>query len=182
MLQQLLTQKKLSVLKKWFQAVVDTYPPDTSQFLKREQDPFANPVGSTIFRGMEAIYEELLRGGRSENLSSFLDRILRIRAVQDFAPSKAVGFILDLKAVLREELSGEDLNEGLEQELLDLERRIDDLILVAFDVYMQCREKVCDARVGEIKAQKDAALRLLEITDLAQKKRLGGSDSEDGEP
>ena len=39
--------------------VVDTYPADTSRFLKRQKDPFANPVGNTTLESLEAVVGEL---------------------------------------------------------------------------------------------------------------------------
>jgi len=34
--------------------VVDTYPADTSRFLKSQKDPFANPVGGATIQGLDA--------------------------------------------------------------------------------------------------------------------------------
>jgi hypothetical protein len=182
MLEQLLAKKKRAILEKWFHRIVETYPPDTSQFLKREKDPFANPVGSTILQGIDAVYEELLHGGSPEKFSSFLDRMIRIRAVQDFLPSTAIGFVFFLKRVIQEELGREVREKGLGEELLDFERQIDDLALLAFDVYMQCREKIFEVRIREVKAEKEAAFKLLEITDQAQRRRLEEMDSRSGKP
>ena len=180
MLEQLLAKKRRAILEKWFHQIVETYPPDTCQFLKREKDPFANPVGSAILQGIEGIYEELLQGGNAGELSSFLDRMIRIRAVQDFLPSKAIGFVFLLKGILHAELGREVREKGLAQELLGVERQLDAMALLAFDVYMECREKIFELRVREVKADKEAAFKLLEITDRAQKKRLEEVDSKTG--
>ena len=89
-LNSLLADKKASILEKWFDVIIESYPPDTSNFLKTQSNRFANPIGSTISKGIEDIFDELLRGLNKEKTSEFLDNMVRIRAVQDFTPSQAV--------------------------------------------------------------------------------------------
>ena len=92
-LNSLLADKKASILEKWFDVIIESYPPDTSNFLKTQSNRFANPIGSTISKGIEDIFDELLRGLNKEKTSEFLDNLdnmVRIRAVQDFTPSQAV--------------------------------------------------------------------------------------------
>ena len=91
-IENLLEQRKAAIVKKWFDRVIQTYPADTSKFLKNHKDPFANPVGQTVLRGLEALFDTLLKEPDTDTISSFLDPIIRIRAVQDFTPSKAVSF------------------------------------------------------------------------------------------
>lgn len=172
MLEELLTRKKRPIVEKWFRRVVDTYPLDTALFLRREKDPFANPVGSAILEGVEGLYERLVRGGEPGDLNRFLDRMIRIRAVQDFSPSSALRFVLSLKSVIREELGKEAFEKGLGQELEAFEGRIDELLLAAFDVYMKCREKIYELRVHEVKAEREAALRILERAQGRRKEPL----------
>jgi len=163
MLENFLRQKKATILKRWFDMILETYPPDTSGFLKHEKNQFANPVGNTILLEIEDIYEELLRGRDSEKLSHFLDRIIKIRAIQDFSPARAVAFIFHLKNVIREELGGEIRNDQLFEELLEFEYQIDKLALLAFNTYMKCREKVYEIRVAEVK---NRVFSLLKRADL----------------
>jgi len=47
-LEHLLSQKRAAILGRWFQLILETYPADTSRFLKKEKDRFVNPVGYTI--------------------------------------------------------------------------------------------------------------------------------------
>ncbi len=143
--------------------ILETYPPDTSRFLKQEKNQFANPVGNTISLEIEDIYEELLHGRDSEKLSHFLDRIIKIRAIQDFSPAQAVVFVFHLKNAVREELGGKIRNDQLFEELLEFERRIDKLALFAFDTYVKCREKVYEIRVAEVK---NRVFSLLKRADL----------------
>jgi hypothetical protein len=149
----LLKQNRSTILKKWFSLIVETYPPETVVFLKKQKDRFANPVGSVILQGIEELYEQLLQGINYEKVSTYLDNIIRIRAVQDFSPSKAILFIFLLKKVIREELEKDIREEGLSGELFALESRIDDLALLSFDIYMQCREKIYDLKAKELSNQ-----------------------------
>jgi hypothetical protein len=158
-----LSQKKKSILKKWFQLILKTYPEETAQFIKKEKDPFANPVGSTIGKGFEDLFEALQKKIDPKTVSSFLDPIIRIRAIQDFSPSRAINFIFLLKDVLREELKSEIQDANILRELLEFESRIDELALIAFDIYMKCREKIYELKANEIK---DRYFRLLQRANL----------------
>ena len=100
-----LSQKKEVILKKWFDQVINTYPEDASKVFGRKKDPFSNPVGSTIYKGLEAILLELFGGMDQDALKSFLDPIVRMRAVQSFSPSDAVSFVFGLKSIIRDELA-----------------------------------------------------------------------------
>ena len=163
MLENLLSQKRSAILKKWSLLVLDTYPLDTSKFLKREKNRFANPVGYTLSQELEKIYEELLMGMDPARVTPSLDRILRIRAVQEFSPSQAVSFVYLLKKAVREEVGKEIKKNVLYQELLEFESRIDSLGLLAFDLFVACKEKIYEIRVNEVK---NRAHRLLERANL----------------
>ena len=88
-LESLLVRNKRTILNDWFQRLSETYPADSAQFLQRENDAFANPVGSSARNGLEAIFDELLGGGDPQALTDFLDPVIRIRAIQSFSPSRA---------------------------------------------------------------------------------------------
>jgi len=162
-LNSLLTDKKASILEKWFDVIIETYPPDTASFLKNRNNSFANPTGSTISQGIEDIFDELLRGLNREKTSQFLDDIVRIRAVQDFTPSQALSFIFPLKRIIREELAAEIAGKHLSDEILALESEIDGLALSSFDIYMKCREKIYDIKANEVKR---STFRLLQMANL----------------
>lgn len=175
-LKNLLSERKSAILKRWFEMILETYPADTSNFLKNQKNPFTNPVGHTIFQGIEELFNELLNGIDSDPDSfktPFLDNIIRIRAVQDFTPSQAIAFVLLLKKVIREELKNDPtLNllqgnsgreNGIIEELLALESKIDDLALLSFDIYMKCREKIYELKANEVK---NMTFRLLQRANL----------------
>ena len=150
-LNNLLAQRKTAIVKKWFAATIETYPSDTAKFIKSQKDPFANPVGRTIFQGLKALFDQLLKETDHEAMRSLLDPIIRIRAVQNFSPSQATGFIFFLKDVIRNNLKKEDFQAQLFNELLVFESKIDELSLIAFNLYMQCREKIYELKANEMK-------------------------------
>ncbi|KAF0122861.1 MAG: hypothetical protein FD151_574 [bacterium] len=173
MLGNFLRQKKATILKRWFDMILETYPTDTSRFLKQEKNQFANPVGNTILQDIGYIYEELLHGRDPEKLSDFLDRIIKIRAIQDFSPAQAVVFVFYLKSAMREELGGEIRKDQLFEELLEFEHRIDKLALLAFNTYMKCREKVYEIRVAEVKNRVFSLLKRVNLIGEISEQELG---------
>ncbi len=153
MLKELLVNKKSSIVDNWIQLIVETYPSKTSSFLKSQKDRFSNPVGYTISSSVEKIFEEIISQRDIERIKIFLNDIIKIRAVQDFSPSQATGFIFSLKKVLRKELEQEIIEGKILTEIIDIESYIDNVALVAFDLYMDAREKLFKIRVSEIKSQ-----------------------------
>ena len=150
-LDKLLSQNKTALVKRWFDEVVRTYPVDTATFLKQQKDPFANPVGRTTLKGLEALFDVLATGIDREAVNSFLDPIIRIRALQDFTPSRATSFILFLKRIIRETLVKEFQDPQVVTAFIDFESRIDDLCLMAFDIYVECREKIYQIQANEMR-------------------------------
>ena len=145
-------ERKQSVLeKKWFELTAQTYAPDTAEFLKSNTDPFANPVGGTMLSGLKVLLDQLIHGMDPETITSQLDPIIRIRAVQNFTPSQATAFILSLKKILRENLAKELRDSRIASEFVIVESKIDQLCLMAFDIYMQCREKIFQISANETK-------------------------------
>lgn len=177
MLMDLLIQKRKTLVERWFVSILDTYPEDTTKFLRTDPDRFTNPVRHRIREGVEGIIGELLKGGSPEALLPFLDNIVRIRAVQEFSPSAALGVVFSLKTVVREVLGKQAEEARMREALRGFDARVDDLALQAFDVYTACREKVYELRIMEVKRQKAVALKLLERSD-----RSGGDVDEDGTP
>jgi hypothetical protein len=149
-LNEALAAKRGVVLERWFQAVLATYPEETARFLAGGADPFANPVGHTVREGLGRLYDRFVADVPVSELSAAIDGIVRI------TPSAAVGFVYTLRQILREELADAALDPAGQAAL---ENGVDRLALVAFDVYMQCREKIFEIRVREIKESQLLAAR-----------------------
>ncbi len=161
-LENLLLQNQKVILKRWFDLILETYPEDTATLMRTEQNQFANPVGLTISREIEVLFKRLCEGSQLEECESSLDSILKIRSVQDFAPSKAVGFIFLLKGAIGETLRDEMSKESIMDEWLKFQTRIDNLALRAFDTYFKCRDKISEIRINQARAEKEMAFRMME--------------------
>jgi len=150
-LKDLLSEKKSAIVKRWFEIILESYPTDSSNFFKKQKNRFANPVGYALSQGVEGIFDDLLQEVEPEEVTPLLDSIIRIKAVQDFSPSQAISFIFLLKMVIREELGNKISTDRMYEELLAFESKIDDLALLAFDIYMKCREKIYEFKSNEVR-------------------------------
>ena len=149
----LIQKNKSEIIKNWFAATIQTYAPDTAQFYKNQKDQFGNPVGSITSKGIAFLLDQLLNTFDPDAIKAYLDPIIRIRAIQDFSPSQATGFILLLKKILRENLANELQNAATATQFLAFESKIDQLCLLAFDLYMDCKEKIYEISANETRNQ-----------------------------
>ncbi len=155
----LLAERQTSLADRWLQRLFESYPPETTVFLKKEKDRFDNPVGHQTANGLKRILAALVQEKDREQILAALDEVISIRALQKFSPSQALAFIFLLKNVIREELAQEVKEGQFSQELQELDSRIDGLALLGFDVYTQRREKLCEIRVDEIKQRVSGFMR-----------------------
>jgi hypothetical protein len=153
MIIELLNKKKQAIVRNWIELILNSYPAEAANFLKLKKNQFGNPIGHTITTNANKIFDELINKRDFEKIKSLLDEIIKIRAVQSFSPSQAIGFILDLKKAIRDELKIELSGKTVSDELLNFESLIDQLLLLGFDLYMESREKVFKIRVNEIKSK-----------------------------
>jgi len=155
----LLKENRETILEKWFERIIATYPDVTSRFLASQKDRFRNPLGYAITQSIGPIYDQVAAAMDGDRLSEALDGIVRIRAVQEFTPSEAVGFIFELKAVIRTEVGDRIRRFDRWDALGDLESRIDRLALLAFEKYTECREQLHQVKNREIESR---AMKVLE--------------------
>jgi hypothetical protein len=136
-----LARRRDAILERWFERTVQSYPGETSRFLRNDKDPFRNPVGHTLREGLAILLDEVLGKMDVSRTHAALEAIVRLRAVQDFTPGQAVAFVFQLKRIARQEAAGGEL------ELFD--SRVDEMALLAFDLYMKCREKLYEIKADE---------------------------------
>ena len=161
----LISEKRDTILSRWFDVILSTYPSETSKFMKKQKDRFANPVGHSVVQGLNGLFDCLIQGSGSGEVSAFLDDIIRVRALQDFSAAQALSFIFQLKSVVRDELA-EDIQKGegrIIEELFDFESLIDEQVLLAFNIYLQCRERIYEIRANEVE---NRTFRLLQQANL----------------
>jgi hypothetical protein len=136
------------ILVRWIDSVADGYPEETARFLRGQSDRFANPVGASLREGLGEILDGVLHGVEPDDLEPALDRVIRIRAVQDMTPAEAVGFVFELKKLLPDDLGRHGQSSDRP---VATDAEIDRVALLAFDVYMRCREQVWKIRNAEVK-------------------------------
>jgi hypothetical protein len=164
-LERFLAGNRAAILERWNHLIVETYPPNTSRFLRRERDRFINPVGYTISREIGVLFEELVGEMDLDRISRSLEN-MKIRSVQDFSPSEGVGLILLLKKTIKEKLGDEISDVRIFEEWSALDSKIDTMALLAFDIYMKCREKIFEIKVNEVRAERERIFKLLQRTRL----------------
>jgi hypothetical protein len=144
-------EAKPTVVERWYDLLLESYPPETVTLWKSKQDKFTSPVGATFSKALRTLVDEVVAWRDASALTAPLEDIVRIRAVQEMAPGKALAFILGFKKLLRELFAEDITREDLVQELAMYDARIDNLALLAFDVYTKNREKLFEMRVTEFK-------------------------------
>lgn len=160
---ELCNNRRESLLPHWAECFFSGYPLESTGFLRSRQDPFANPVGQTTRDSLAVLYDAVAGADMdSAMVKDALDKLMRLRAVQDMSPSRAVGPLYLIKNILREHvlpacLASKD-KDGL-AEYLALESRVDSLVLMALDMFTGAREKVFNLRVEEIKRSQSQILR-----------------------
>jgi len=149
-LEEWVAQHRAAILSDWFEHIVGGYPEETARFLRGTNDPFGNPVGAALREELGTVLDGALNRVEDRDLSAALDRIIRVRAVQEMSPSTAIAFVLQLKPIVRQlAMSGGD---PLPEEEIDrIEGFVDRLVLMAFDVYTTCREQIFEIRVKSIR-------------------------------
>ncbi len=175
-LEDVLKQKKKSIVGKWLDLIADLYPAG-AKFLA-EKDQFTNPVGYILSSEPPILFDQLLADQvESEESLVALKNILQSRAVQDFSPGESIKFIFLLKHAIRDELKGRVKENGISDELVLFEDRIDRLACQAFGVYTSCRERINDIRIMEIRRDRDNAFRYLERMEKSRAKLEDGTVS-----
>lgn len=164
-LKDLLIGSREQIVEQWLQATLESYPKDSGAFYSREKDPFANPVGQTLAQNLPTVFDGIVGTQSRDDRISALAEIIRIRAIQEFSPAEAVGFVFKLKQIIKDEVvrsrSKDDSSTELEAFLI----QIDAAALDAFNAYTECREKLAQVRINEVKRQVSRVFRRRGLID-----------------
>lgn len=152
--------EKHHLVQEWLGKTFGEYPPQTARFLSHESDPFLNPAGNLFSREFATVVDELTGAMDHARLSEALESIVRVRAVQELGASQAVGFLLLLKPLVGSRLPAHS------QEREVLERRIDQALLLAFDLYTQCKAKIYALQAAEGRRRVAQLERIYQETEL----------------
>ena len=154
-----LAQRKPELSEKWADLILQTYPKETQKIWGRQKDRFQNPVGAAIIEATRDLIDLVIDWQDAEKIAEGLDRLIRIRSVQDFSPSQAVSFVFLLKKLLRDEFFQPMKKDGTLEDLLRFEAKIDNLAMMSFDIYSKGREQIFRLRVDEVKRAQSSLLR-----------------------
>lgn len=160
-MEQLLLNRKSTILEEWCRVVLATYPAETASFLTAEQDQFCNPIGHVLTQTGELLLEIALSNVERGRAEDGLGDIVRIRAVQDFSPSQALSFVDAMRKAIRREILPMVVEKASLGHLLSIESRLDEALLIALDLYVACKKQIDDIRIKEAKAEKERLLRLI---------------------
>ncbi len=164
-LQDLLQQHRDIIRERWLDLIFSDFPAKGHEFLRQETNQFHNPIGHTLRAETVTLLQGLIGGVATEDLAPSLNRIVKIRAVQDCLPSEATVFVFHLKTAIRDTLSAQIVNDEISEELAALELTIDRLARDAFDHYMMCKQKIFE--IGA-RAEKMRVAKLLERLSKSQ--------------
>jgi len=148
-----LDEKRDAILRRWCDLIIGSYPDASVAFLANQKDPFRNPMGHAIAEGIESVFEQILSGMDPDKLLAALDRIIRVRSVQEFSASEAVGFVFELKSIVRTSLDGAVSEAEHSVVSAEIDSRIDQVALLAFDQYTKCREQLNEIRLRELRGR-----------------------------
>lgn len=125
-------------VQEWLACTLRTYPSQTGRFLSHERDPFRNPVGQMLRVALSALAGELFGSFDRTRVTASLGEVVRLRAVQEFTPAEAVEFVTLARHAVRG--LAETESPRLAPGALDvLDARIDDMVVIAADLFEQCR-------------------------------------------
>jgi hypothetical protein len=149
--------------------ILADYGEETAANWRRERDPFANPIGHTFSTEAPRLVEAVSGDGEFDTVvAAALEAIIRIRSIQELAPSRAIAFVYMLRDVILAELATELAKGAHAAEFATIERRIERLALLGFDLYVRCREQVLRLRQDELKRSVASLLRRWHGSDLPE--------------
>lgn len=148
-LESVIAEHRKTIAKQWFERVIAMYPPETGSFLGRVKDRFSNPVAGSLSESLEQVLDGLASGANRQVLADAMDAAIRVRAVQNFSASESVAFIFFLKDIIGDCIARK--HSGAPELLAALDKTIDGLALIAFDKYMECREKIYHLQAYEMR-------------------------------
>jgi len=159
-LHQHLASRQEAIAEAWRQKMLATLPEGGAGFIGKQKDRFRNPMGATLTVGATDVTRALFERVSKEEMEHRLDDLIHLRAVQGLAPSKSLAFIPELKGVIRDEIGDLNFPEG---ELAEIDQAIDDILYLAFDMFVRCREQIFELRA---RSMRDRSYKLMERAGL----------------
>ena len=143
-------EKKNGIQRSWFQEVLNSFPKQSQSLIASNADRFANPIGFTLNDAISEIFAAVVGEKSLEDIAPALERIIKLRAVQDKQNPGQLVFLHALKKIVRKQCGAFEEGFAEVEALLALEDRIDEIILRALEIYVLSREKILELQVNEI--------------------------------
>jgi len=145
-----LQNKKQPILAKWQTFALSNH--ENLELIKapKNQGRFSNPAAYVTEKNTGKIFDWLIKEENNVELLIPLEEICCLRAVQNVKPSQALQFIPALKQIIRDELD-EAISRKRADDLWELDKRIDEITMLAFDIYSDCLDRIKQIKINEIK-------------------------------
>ena len=171
----ILKSQKKNILQEWFETTINTYPEETARIFNKSKNKFDNPVGVATYESLESVIDILYQNMEQaddkdlneELIEQALDSVIRIRAIQNFSASQAVGFVFALKDIVRKS-AGNDTTT-----LFD--RKVDQIALAAFNRFLKCRESIFLLKAMEAKKRTYSAFERAGLVEELKDEDILGS-------
>lgn len=162
------------LLQKWVDKYYAAYPLGSTGFVRTSTDRFKNPIGIITQTSLNVLYDAVFGADiELEKVHRALEELIKLRAIQEMPASRAVGPLVQLKTLLKEEVFDVLVKENKDSEILSeifedfftVEARIDSLFLLSLDMYAADREKVFNLRVEEIHRSQSQVVRWAKLRE-----------------
>ena len=150
-LQEQIRGDRTKILKQILREVLQTYPDQAKPLISVGSDRFANPLGATLSEGVEEIFEVITGDKTLDEIELPLERMFKLKAVQEGKTNLALDFLFSLKSIIRNICNPAGGNPAELQELFEIEERIDQIVMRGLQVFISAREKLLELQVAEIK-------------------------------
>ncbi len=164
------------IVDRWVKYTLSSY--ESSSFFKKEKDKFSNPVGGNTREALDRLFVLLAANADPQEFVSPLEQIMKIRSIQDFTPSQAVSPLHGVKHITRDVFEKDKETKDLIADLYDFEFAVDLMVLAAFDLYMQSRERLYQVRINEIRSGRHVLTDSTCPSKLLKKDRQGNKQLE----
>lgn len=139
------------ILREWYQEVLGSFPKQSHALIASNTDRFANPIGFTLNDAIAEIFSALVGDKSLDEIAPALERIIKLRAIQGGREAAQLGFLLSLKRIVRERCGAYSAEFTEVGALLEIEDRMDEILLRAYEIYVRSRELILELQVNEIK-------------------------------
>ena len=143
-LAKLLATRRDAVVEAWWEKVLELYDERARNLLRRNEDPFTNPLRSTFVSAIERIVDSLAAGQDIDTARDAIREVVKLRAVQEVSPGEALDSFLVFRKALKE--VAEDSWDEVAEEAMAAQ---DALLRFAADEYLEAQKLILDIKYRE---------------------------------